>query len=310
MDSSLSASPLTPHAILMVRPHHFRVNTETEADNAFQQPAAASRHLEVSAYREITEAAAALQALGVVVHLFEDQSEDMPDSVFPNNWISTHPDGRIVLYPMMAPSRRRERRADIVEFLQDHYQVREIVDYTEHEKRGVFLEGTGSMVLDPLHHVAYAAKSLRTDEGLFKTFCAEFDYEPVLFDALDQRGDPIYHTNVIMCIGADFALVGLDLVQKDAMRRRIIKRLESSGRDVIALSSQQIGAFAGNAFVLQGVKGPLLALSQRAYASLTDDQKARLEKSALLAPLTAETIEFSGGSVRCAMAGVHLPPRP
>jgi len=295
----------------MIRPHHFVSNPETAADNAFQRTASnhgakANARL---AYDEASDAATTLSRLGVRVHVFEDQTTDTPDSVFPNNWFSTHPGGHVAIYPMYAVNRRRERRLDVIEMLKSDYRVQDVIDYSGLERDGVFLEGTGAMVLDHLDRVAYAARSNRTDPIALERFCTHFNYEPMVFDACDAAGAPIYHTNVLMCIATDFVLIGLDTVRDETRRAQMVRRFEESGREVIALSHEQIASFAGNAIELQGSDGRLLALSARAHEALTPEQTATIEQSARLVPLAVPTIELAGGSVRCMLAANHLSPR-
>lgn len=296
----------------MVRPHRFAPNPETAADNAFQRPAEQKTAQAVAdaAYREVTNAAERLEAEGVRVHLFEDLGErDTPDSVFPNNWFSTHPGGHIAIYPMASPSRRRERRADVIELLKTDYRVQDVIDYSGLEPDGLFLEGTGAMVFDHLARVAYTARSNRADPVALERFCTHFNFEPMVFDTADTAGQPIYHTNVLMCVATAFALVGFELMTDARRADEVRARLAESGREVIALSAAQIADFAGNAIELSGRDGRLLALSQRAFDSLTAAQKAVIERTARLVPLAVPTIELAGGSVRCMIAGVHLSAR-
>ncbi len=308
MARPMRLSPQAPAAVVMVRPHHFTVNTETAADNRFQVTGD-DGGLAPLAYAEITRAAAALEAAGVTVHLFEDTGTDTPDSVFPNNWFSTHAGGHVAIYPMKAPSRRRERRADVIEMLKSRYRVQEVVDYSGLEPDGLYLEGTGAMVLDHIDRVAYAVRSDRTDPIALERFCTQFNFEPMVFEARDGDGMPIYHTNVLMCIASDFALIGLDMMTEPARRREIVDRLEQSGRRVIGLGNDQIARFAGNALELQGRDRRLLALSTTARDALDAKQIAAIEETATLLPLHIPTIERAGGSVRCTLAGVHLTAR-
>ncbi len=308
-----------PTAVLMIRPHHFSVNTETAGDNSFQtrvggdQPVSNQQTLAKRAYEEVSRAVDLLQRAGVRTHLFEDIGTDTPDSVFPNNWFSTHSqgtaDGEVVLYPMFAPNRRKERRADVIELLKKEYRVRNVLDYSGLEREGLYLEGTGSMVLDHIERVAYAVPSNRTHLSVLERYCAEFNYAPVAFDAADASGQPIYHTNVLLCIATEFVLVGLDLIVDLKRRDDLVKRFEASGRVVISLSREQINNFAGNALELQAAAGRLLALSSRALNSLTPAQLVIIRRSATPLPLDVETIEMAGGSVRCMLAGIHLAPR-
>lgn len=295
----------------MVRPHHFSPNSETASDNKFQRlpDDLDSDAVKKSAYEEAGAAAATLEELGVRVHLFDDRDEETPDSVFPNNWFSTHPGGHVAIYPMFAPSRRKERRHDVMELLKRDYRVQDIIDYSGLEEDGLFLEGTGAMVLDHIDRVAYAVKSNRTDPVILERFCTHFNYEPMVFEAEDDSGAAIYHTNVLMCIATDFVMIGLDMIIDAARREEIVQRFEASGREIIPLSFDQIANFAGNAIELQGKESRILALSQRALEALDAEQIAVIEKSAQPAPLSVPTIELSGGSVRCMIAGIHLAPR-
>jgi hypothetical protein len=297
----------------MIRPHVFTPNPETAADNAFQCPAAAdaAQAIARAAHREVTQAVERLEAEGVRVHLFEDHGDrDTPDSVFPNNWFSTHPGGHVALYPMYSPNRRRERRAEVIEMLKAEYRVQEVIDYSGLEHDGLFLEGTGAMVFDHLSRVAYTARSNRADPAALERFSTHFNFEPVLFDTADASGRPIYHTNVLMCVATEFAMAGFELIPDARRAAEVRARLEESGREVLALDASQISEFAGNAIELSGRDGRLLALSQRAFDSLTTRQKAVIQRSARLVPLAVPTVEMAGGSVRCMIAGIHLASRP
>lgn len=307
-------NPQAPAAVVMIRPHRFHPNPETAHDNGFQQAAAAggpdADTLAREALAEVGRAAAQLGAAGVQVHLFDDDgTRGTPDSVFPNNWFSTHAGGELVLYPMAAPSRRRERRADVLDRLQTHYRVHRRIDLSHAEAEGRALEGTGAMVLDHLARVAYVARSGRADDGLLARFAAELRYEPLAFDTADAQGRPVYHTNVMMCVASGFALVGLGLIADAAQRRAVQARLHASGREVIELSPAQVAGFAGNAIELQGHDGLLLAMSARGVARLAPTQREAIERHARLLPIAVPTIERAGGSVRCMLAGVHLAPR-
>lgn len=298
-----------PAAVAMVRPHHFHPNPETAADNAFQRPATAAS-VAAQAHAEVTEAAARLEAAGVRVHLFDSHDPATPDAVFPNNWFSTHAGGHVALYPMYAANRRRERRGDIVEMLKAQYRVQDVIDYSGLEHDGMALEGTGAMVLDHIGRIAYTAQSHRADPVALERFCTHFNFEPMAFATADAQGRPCYHTNVMLCVGTDFALGGFHLIADPQRREAVRARLRESGRKLIELDARQIGEFAGNALELTGYGGQrLLALSERAAASLGAAQKAVIERSATLLPLRVPTIELAGGSVRCMLAGIHLAPR-
>ncbi|MCB1384625.1 MAG: amidinotransferase [Nitratireductor sp.] len=300
-----------PSAAVMIRPHCFRPNPETEADNAFQTApdAGAADGVAARAHAEVSAAAETLRENGVRIDLFEDEGPDTPDSVFPNNWFSTHPGGHVAIYSMFAKSRRAERRMDVIELLKRDFRVQDVIDYSGLEPDGLFLEGTGAMVLDHLDRVAYVIRSNRANPVLLERFCTHFNYEPMVFDAVDRNGTPVYHTNVLMCIATDYALIGTCMIPDAARAGEIATRLSESGKEVIDLSIEQIERFAGNAIELQGRDGRLLALSQTAFDSLTPDQRAKIGESTKLIPLNIPTIEMAGGSVRCMIAGNHLAER-
>jgi len=298
-----------PGAVVMVRPHHFTVNTETAADNSYQVADDREQSFESQAFEEITRAADELRSHGVAVHLFEDEGLETPDSVFPNNWFSTHAGGHVAIYPMKAKSRRLERRGDVIEMLKSSYRVQDVIDYSGLEPDGLFLEGTGAMVLDHIDRVAYAVRSERTNPIALERFATHFNFEPMVFDATDAAGTPIYHTNVLMCIATDFVMIGSGMMTSAARRGEVLDRLARSGRRIVELSEDQIARFAGNAFELQGRDGRLLALSTTALAALDRSQRAVIEESTSLVALDIPTIERAGGSVRCTLAGIHLTPR-
>lgn len=299
-----------PAAVVMIRPHRFHPNPETAADNAFQRSDAGGEDVSARARDEFDAAVEELRAAGVRVHVFDDHGAyETPDSVFPNNWFSTHSGGHVAIYPMYAPSRRRERRTDVIEMLKAEYRVQDVIDYTGMELDGLFLEGTGAMVLDHIGRIAYVARSNRADPILLERFCTHFGFEPMVFDTADAAGNPVYHTNVIMCVGSEFALIALDMIANPVRRAEVKARLEGTGREVIDLSIEQIGEFAGNAIELTGRDGKLLAISARAAAALKPDQVAAIERSARLMPLAVPTLELAGGSIRCMIAGIHLTPR-
>lgn len=309
----MSATPKSvqaPAAVIMVRPRHFSPNPETAADNAFQKaPGADAATLAQRAWDEVGAAAQELHKAGVRVHLFECERTDTPDAVFPNNWISTHAGGHVALYPMYCANRRRERRADVVEWLKVHYRVQDVIDYCGLEHDGLFLEGTGAMVLDHVERVAYVCRSQRAHPVALERFATHFNYEPMVFDAIDSKGRAVYHTNVLMCIGTAFALVGLDMIPDRRRREHMVQRLAEGGREVLALSETQVQAFAGNALELSTPTGRVLALSTTALAALDASQRSCIQQSARLVPLHIPTIELAGGSVRCMLAGVHLAAR-
>jgi hypothetical protein len=308
-----SAAPAQPtNSVLMIRPGRFYSNPETAADNAFQRDA--NRDLDavaLAARKEFDIAVQTLRTAGVNVHVFEDTAEpEKPDAVFPNNWISTHHDGRIALFPMYSALRRRERRQDIVEELRKHYRVTEVIDYSPFEDQGCCLEGTGSLVFDHLNKIAYVSLSNRSNPKMIQRFADDFSYEPVIFTSIGSTGEPIYHTNVMMCIGTDFAMVGLEMIRGKAERQQVRARLEKTGKKIVELSADQIANFAGNAIELQNKSGEkLLVLSSRAARALVEEQRETLTRYARLLSFELPTIELGGGSARCMMATIHLPPR-
>ena len=299
-------------SVLMIRPSRFYPNPETAADNAFQRDANGDVNaLTLVARNEFDRAVQTLRTVGVNVHVFEDSVEpEKPDAVFPNNWISTHHDGRIALFPMYSNLRRRERRQDIVEELRKHYWVTEVIDYSAFEDEGCYLEGTGSLVLDHLNKIAYVSLSNRSNPKVIQRFADDFSYGPVTFTSISSNGQSIYHTNVMMYIGTAFAMVGLDMIPNNVERQGVRARLEKTGKEIVELSAEQIANFAGNAIELQNMRGEkLLVLSGRAAGALTEEQRKTLTRHARLVPLELPTIELAGGSARCMIATIHLPSR-
>ncbi|MFT5756834.1 MAG: hypothetical protein ACI9LM_001559 [Alteromonadaceae bacterium] len=306
----MSLFPQAPSAVVMIRPHYFRPNEQTKQDNSFQANAPFDKQkIKTLAYKQVSQAAEILKAEGITVHIFEDESKETPDSVFPNNWFSTHTGGHIAIYPMFAKNRRKERRNDIIELLKNQYRVQDVIDYSGLEYDGIFLEGTGAMVLDHIERVAYAARSKRTDSHVLERFCSHFNFEPMIFDAQDLAGNTVYHTNVLMCIGSDFVLAGFDMMPDIKRRTEIIHRFENAGKRIIHLTEAQVSAFCGNAIELQGTSERLLALSITAFQALSAEQIGLLEQSVRLVPFDVSAIELAGGSVRCMLAGVHLSKR-
>jgi len=305
-----AAHPQSTNSVLMIRPGRFHPNPETAADNAFQRDAdRGSDALTVAARKEFDAAVQTLRMAGVNVHVFEDTAQpEKPDAVFPNNWISTHHDGRIALFPMYSALRRRERRRDIIEELRKHYRVTELIDYSAFEDEGCCLEGTGSLVLDYLNKIAYVSLSNRSNPKVIQRFADDFSYEPVTFTSIGPNREPIYHTNVMMCLGTGFAMVGLDMIPNKAERQQVRARLEKTGKEIVELSADQIANFAGNAIELRNRHGEeLLVLSGRASRALTEEQCERLTGYARLVSLELPAIELGGGSARCMIATIHLP---
>ncbi len=310
-------SAQAPSAVILVRAERFVPNQATAADNAFQAAVPDGQPDEVTSARALAEMDAVADALrdaGVRVHVFADGDHTRPDSVFPNNWLSTHAGGSVAVYPMYASNRRHERRADVLEMLKSSYRVQTIVDYSGLEPDGIFLEGTGAMVLDHMSRVAYAAISHRADTHVLERFCTDFGYEPMAFDAVDSLGVPVYHTNVIACIGTDVAMIALDMISDEARRAEVRERLTVNGRTIVELTEVQVREFAGNAVELcgrtpDGARTYVMAMSSRARRSLRPDQVAVIERSCTIVDIDIPTIELAGGSVRCMIAGVHLDPR-
>ena len=300
-------------AVFLVRPTRFGFNRETAVSNHFQREITdvAIEGVQARALAEFDGAVATLRGKGVRVLVFDDTPEPFtPDAVFPNNWLTMHPDGSVLLYPLCAANRRPERRPDILEALGQQFAIRQVTDLSHHEQEGRFLEGTGSIIFDHQHRVAYACLSPRTDANLFAEVAGHLGYRPVAFHSQDQQGYAIYHTNVMMCVGAGFAVVCLESIADAAERDMVVTSLASTGHEVVAISLAQVSCFAGNMLTLHpaGAVNELLVMSQSAFDALTDVQKETLGCYAELVPLAISTIEtIGGGSARCMLAEVFLP---
>lgn len=299
--------------VLMVRPARFESNPMTAASNVFQgQPSATPDEQQVLASREFESLVSALREAGIQVIDIDDTPEPhTPDSIFPNNWVSFHADGRVVLYPMEAENRRTERRPDILDRLASDFgfHVSEVIDLSEHESNEHYLEGTGSMVLDRSNRIVYACLSSRTHLDALGDFAQRMAYEVVAFDAEDRSGVPIYHTNVLMNVGERVAVICDAAISREEQRIDVLQRLRASGRELVSLSFDQLDAFAGNMLELRNSDGErVLAMSTQAWQSLQSDQREVLELNARIVHSPIENIEASaGGSVRCMLAEVHLP---
>ena len=301
--------------ILMVRPVGFRMNEQTAVNNFFQEDLQAGNvEINLRAQGEFDQFVALLEDHGVKVICVEDSlGTDTPDSIFPNNWVSFHGDGTVCLYPMFAKNRRRERREDILERIEkEGFVIEHIMDYTAAEAEGVFLEGTGSILMDRLNQKAYCALSQRADEDLFIEFCEDFDCFPVLFTAnqtVDGKRLPIYHTNVMMALGERFAVIAPDTVDDKKERKNLLEHLKMDGREIIEISEGQMYQFAGNMLQLLGAGGqPYMVMSSAAYHSLDPGQIKAIEKHCPILHSPLDTIETcGGGSARCMMAEVFLP---
>ncbi len=298
----------------MVRPAGFGCNPQTAASNAFQakQAPLAGKDLQDAALREFHALAEALERAGVQVLIAPDSEQPpKPDAVFPNNWVSFHHDGTVTLYPMLAPNRRWERRDEVLEQVVRHggFRILRTVDLTHRECEDKYLEGTGSVVLDRVHRIAYASSSPRTDLDVLGEFAQQLDYDLMTFDAVDARGTVIYHTNVLMAIGTDFAVVCSAAIV-DKHRAAVLSRLRSTGHEIVEVTPVQMTQFAANVLELTVPTGKLLALSTTALRSLCPAQRCALEARATLVPAEIPTIERAGGGgVRCMLAEIHLPKR-
>ncbi len=300
-------------AVLMIRPVRFQSNPITAESNRFQGKISATpEQQQAAAARQFESIAAELSAQGIRVICFDDTPEPhTPDAIFPNNWVSFHADGTVVLYPMLAVNRRTERRMDIIDSLADKYgfDVRRVIDLTQHENDGHYLEGTGSMVLDRSNRIAYACLSPRTHLDALGDFAQQMDYEVVAFDAVDRDGAAIYHTNVLMNVGEALAVICDEAVRDSQQREAVLKSLAQTGHEVLPLTMRQLESFAGNMLELKTPSGAsLMAMSEKARKSLSAAQIRTIEKYARIVSSPIDDIERSaGGSVRCMLAEIHLP---
>ncbi|SDM77425.1 citrulline utilization hydrolase CtlX [Kriegella aquimaris] len=305
------------NTILMIRPVSFRMNEQTAVNNYFMEDLEIQNQaINAKAQVEFDDFVTVLRSKGVNIIIVDDTKfPDTPDSIFPNNWISFHADGTVVLYPMFAENRRNERREDILDTMEEHgFLIENIVDYTSAEEADVFLEGTGSILLDRENEKAYCALSERADEELFIEFCEDFEYFPVLFTAnqsVDGKRLPIYHTNVMMCLAEQFAVICLDSIDDKKERKNVLDHLKKDGKEIIAISEAQMHHFAGNMLQVFGDNDKrFLVMSSAAYHSLTSSQIRQIEKHCEIVHSSLETIETcGGGSARCMMAEVFLPKR-
>ena len=300
----------TTSDILLVKPSNFGFNAQTATSNAFQNELkeSASSHADI-ALDEFDSFIKELQKHGMNPVVIDDsQIPVKPDAIFPNNWISMHEDGKVILYPMCAPNRRLERRNEIVDKISELFIVNEVIDLSSRENEGRFLEGTGSIIFDHDNRKAYACISPRTEETLFKEVCKILGYSPVIFHSLDENNVLVYHTNVMMCIGKGFAVICLETIKDSLEKENVINSLKTSVHEIIDISISQMKNFAGNMLALENNQGQsLLAMSQSAFDSLSNQQKISLEKYATLLPLSINTIEtIGGGSARCMMAEIFL----
>jgi hypothetical protein len=301
----------TTNHILMIRPVDFKFNEQTAGNNKFQQ-ASEQDNVQEQALTEFDGFVSLLRRNDVDVTVINDTLDpETPDSIFPNNWISFHENGEIFLYPMFSENRRKERRKDILDQLGKSFKVSKITDLSVYENQELYLEGTGSMVLDRLHKTAYACISLRTDKQLLLDWCEKAGYTPVTFKADDKEGFPIYHTNVMMCIGDRFAVICLETIQNPHEREMVMQHLIRTGLEIIEISIDQMAHFAGNMLQIANKNGTkLLVMSEQAYLALNATQIFLLEKYSKLIYAPLYTIEKNGGgSARCMLAEIHLEER-
>lgn len=300
-------------SILMVRPASFAFNPQTAATNAFQRQPGAEQPASEAVLKEFDAACTLLRRSGVEVMVAADTATPVkPDAIFPNNWVSFHADGTVVLYPLLAANRRAERREELIAQVARDGSLRIVrtVDLTGHEARGEYLEGTGSMVLDRVARIAYACLSPRTHLDALGDFAQQLDYELMTFDAADSAGLPIYHTNVLMAVGTRFAMLCGEVIGDPAQRGAVVARLEGTGHEVIDITARQMQAFAGNVLELRGAEGPVFAVSSTAWRALSGAQRQTLEKHVALACVDIPLIEtLGGGGIRCMIAEIHLPRR-
>ena len=295
--------------VIVIRPHKFTPNPETEKDNNFQD-IDTSRTLEKTtiekrAYNEVTAVIQTLENNGIEVLVYEDDGQwQTPDSVFPNNWLSTHSKKRMALYPMYAINRRLERREDIIISIKNENNIQTVFDLSEYESQEMYLEGTGAMVLDRVNDIAYVAESKRSNRKVLDEFCTKFEYSPVIFTATDNDHIPIYHTNVMMGIGSGYALVCLESIKDQNQRKMCVESFGKTGHEIIDLSIKQINSFAGNVLELNNDREKLLAVSKVGYDSLTKMQIKVIEKYARIVTFNIPTIELAGGSIRCMLAEI------
>ena len=313
--STAQIQPQSTSRIMMIRPLQFGFNKETAESNEFQQADFArntAHDVQEKAIKEFDMLISQMKKAGIDVHVFEDNDEQVrPDAVFSNNWVSFHQSGKVVLYPMMAENRRVERRLDIIEKLEKDFKVEEIIDLTYFEKQGKFLEGTGSMVLDRRYKIAYACLSPRTHPEVLNAFAEALNYETVVFSASDENDKPIYHTNVLMCVGDIFAVVCLEAIKDPDERQLVRSTLEDSNKYIVEISLAQMHHFAGNMLMVRNSRqNKFLIMSTQAYESLSKKQREILNDYASIFHSDLLVIEGNGGgSARCMMTEIHLPLR-
>lgn len=301
--------------LMMIRPVAFHKNEQTAVNNYYQKTSKVldANQIQEKALKEFDNFVEKLRDQGIDVLVFEDTAEpEKPDSIFPNNWISFHEDGSIMLYPMYAENRRLERRDDLIASLAEKFTIRNISGFTDWESEKKYLEGTGSMILDRQNQIVYAALSERTNPEILEDFAQNTGYDVVSFTANQTVGKkrlPIYHTNVMMCLGEEFAVICAQSIDDEIEKKRVIHALENTGKEIVIISEDQIARFAGNMLQVQNASGEkFIVMSESAVKSLSDSQRQQLEKYGKLLHSSLDTIEFlGGGSARCMMAEVFLP---
>lgn len=297
---------MVPVSLLMVRPRYFGYNAETAGSNAFQQSSPVTDIAE-KAQVEFDEMVKALQKSGVTIRVFNDPEEPCPDAVFPNNWLAMLPEKRLVVFPMMAPSRRKEINQQIIKTLQTEAKATHTIDISPFAEKNRFLEGTGSIVFDHHHRVAYACESPRTDLTLLSELCHTIGYRPVSFRATDLRGKAIYHTNVLMSIGTDCVVICAEAIDDAIERAMLLAHLRNHGKTIIEISHAQMNAFAGNIFQVQGSLGKRWIMSATAYNAFTPQQLEILSEEGEIVMVKIPVIEKAGGgSARCMIAGLFF----
>lgn len=303
---------MTTSTLLMIRPAAFAFNPQTAVNNSFQK-ITEQLHVHEKALVEFDNFVKVLSIYGIKVTVIQDTLEPhTPDSVFPNNWISFHEDGTVVLYPMFANNRKLERNKNVLEQLKENFFIRTIIDLTPYEQQNVYLEGTGSMVLDRDHEIAYACLSPRTNASVLYDFCDSIGYSPVLFNALDHKEREIYHTNVMMCMADTYVVVCLESIQDQLQKQMLADKFKETGKTIVEINLQQMKHFAGNMLQVENIAGnQFLVMSTQAFNSLTEEQVHVLESFNPVIHSPLHTIEENGGgSARCMMAEIFLPFKP
>jgi hypothetical protein len=298
----------TTSNVLMIRPLHFMYNAETAVNNSFQVKGDQS-NLTEKALNEFDVLVSQLQKVGIDVTVVEDSpSPHTPDAIFPNNWISFHESGVYCLYPMFAPNRRKERKIEVLDIIKKKFNYRELVDFTEYETLGKFLEGTGSMVLDRDKRIAYACLSPRTDISVLEEFCKKLNYKPVSFHSTDEQGQPIYHTNVMMCVTDRLVVICLDSITNSEEKKYVSETILASGKEIVPITAAQMNQFAGNMLQLENKNHEkIMVMSSAAWNSLYPTQKELLTQYNRIVHASLQNIESNGGgSARCMIAEIHL----